>query len=235
MYKHRVRNIFAVLNVLFLISGIIFIAVGATVLLAYENIDHVLSSKFYSIPTFLIVCGAVGFIIGFLGCCGAFQRNFCMIIAYIALLIVLFIFEFAAGIAAYVLRDDISYILKSEMKRSITMYVKNVNTAERFWDYLQYEYNCCGVTSYSDWTLAINDNLGSLPISCCDTTGVIGAAYCTTQNKETIRPEGCVEQFGYFLEGHAATLGAVGIVIALIQLIGIGFAIFVARNIRRNR
>ncbi|KAK7074996.1 cd9 antigen [Halocaridina rubra] len=47
---------------------------------------------------FLMAVGGVMFIMGFLGCCGAFQESQCMLATFFALVLVLFAGQIAAGI-----------------------------------------------------------------------------------------------------------------------------------------
>ena len=58
-----------------------------------------------------------------------------------------------------------------------------------------------------------------IPMSCCSIPdGTIGNFTCTP-TAETIREVGCVQQFSDFIKAHAVSLGAVGIALAIVQVI----------------
>lgn len=76
-------NVYSLLltNIFYLqLTGIIILAIGATVQGIYHGYSHFLTEQFFSVPSLLIAIGALIFFIAFFGCCGAFKENYCMII-----------------------------------------------------------------------------------------------------------------------------------------------------------
>lgn len=67
-------------NAWFQITGIILIAIGATIHAAYSDYPHFLDDKFLSVPSLLIAIGSIIFFIAFFGCCGAVRENYCMVL-----------------------------------------------------------------------------------------------------------------------------------------------------------
>ena len=61
------------------LSGLAVIVVGAVIKLKYSAYIQVSSSGVITAPVFLIIIGAIIFIVGFLGCCGAWKENYCMV------------------------------------------------------------------------------------------------------------------------------------------------------------
>jgi len=43
-------------------------------------------SKYVSVSVFIIIVGVIFFVIGFLGCCGAYKENYCMVTTFAVLL-----------------------------------------------------------------------------------------------------------------------------------------------------
>lgn len=84
------------------------------------------------------------------------------------------------------------------------------------------QFDCCGVAKSDDWIAANAElfNATSLPMSCCRSSpGAIGMVTCPDMpDKKTLRQTGCITSFGAFIKSHAVSLGAAGIVLAVIQV-----------------
>ncbi|SPP81515.1 CD63 antigen [Drosophila guanche] len=221
-------------NFIFLITGIILIAVGAGVGAVYTGYELFLAAKFFSIPTFLIVIGAFIIVITFFGCWGALKENYCLVLSFSIMLAIIFILELSAGISGYVLRNDAASLIKTSLESSLKDYNSfNQNPTTALWDDVQRDFNCCGVTNYMDWKTPFEN--GSLPISCCTIpVGAAGTFSCF--NNFTSEAErhtyGCLGGFSSYIASHAVSLGAAGVVIAVLQFFGVIFACYVAREIK---
>ncbi|XP_034949006.1 CD63 antigen [Chelonus insularis] len=213
-------------NFFFVITGIILLAIGATIHAVYNDYHHFLDDKFFSVPSLCIVVGAIIFFIAFFGCCGAVRESYCMIVTFAALMILIFILELAAGISGYALRNNAAQAIEEKMKTTMKEY-NNTQEIRTVWDELQHEFECCGFNNYTDWKNIIGDKL---PNSCC-----INRPNCTIADKESdFHHNGCATSFTQFIKSHAVQLGGAGIGIAFVQAIGIWFAIYLARTIKNN-
>ncbi|KAH8273815.1 hypothetical protein KR044_001138 [Drosophila immigrans] len=221
-------------NLIFLITGIILIAVGAGVGSVYTGYEIFLTAKFFSIPTFLIVIGAFIIVITFFGCWGALKENYCLILSFSIMLFIIFILELAAGISGYVLRNDAYNLIKTTLSDSMSHYSSvNANEYTVMWDDVQRDFHCCGVTNYTDWRVEFKN--GSLPISCCSIpVGALGTFTCDDDNGNMNRNTngGCLLGFSNYISDHAVSLGAAGVVIAVLQFFGVIFACYIAREIK---
>ncbi|XP_030759335.1 CD63 antigen-like isoform X2 [Sitophilus oryzae] len=158
------------------ITGIIILAVGATVKTVYTEYSYFLDDKYFSLPNMLIATGAIIFFISFFGCCGAFKESWVMLSIFSVLLVVVFIFEFSAGIAGYVLRDKTISYLENTLQENLKSY--NSSTHD-IWDLIQSKFECCGATSYEDWSTVLSGY--QLPVSCCpEKSGTTGVFYCNS-------------------------------------------------------
>ncbi|KAL7739229.1 hypothetical protein ACLKA6_015087 [Drosophila palustris] len=221
-------------NLIFLITGIILIAVGAGVGSVYTGYEIFLTAKFFSIPTFLIVIGAFIIVITFFGCWGALKENYCLILSFSVMLFLIFILELAAGISGYVLRSDAYDMINSTLYKSMFEY-KSLNQTQTtaLWDDVQRDFNCCGVKNYTDWQEAFNNT--QLPMSCCKIpVGTVGTFTCDAGKDDTNRNTygGCLDGFSSYISDHAVSLGAAGVVIAVLQFFGVIFACYIAREIK---
>lgn len=232
-----IKYLLFLFNFVFVITGITIMAVGLTVQGAYHNFREILDPQFFSVPTFLVVIGSFIFVIAFFGCCGAYKENYCMTLTFSILLILIFILELAAGISGYVLRNDTYNLLTSTMQSSMKQYGGTTNQEITIiWDEIQVDFDCCGVSKSDDWIAANTERFNStfLPMSCCRTApGAIGQVNCPDMpDKKTLRTTGCLTSFGAFIKSHAVSLGAAGIVLAVIQFFGIFFACYLAKQIK---
>ncbi|XP_068148868.1 CD63 antigen [Drosophila tropicalis] len=221
-------------NLIFLITGIILIAVGAGVGSVYTGYELFLAGKFFSIPTFLIVIGSFIIVITFFGCWGALKENYCLVLSFSVMLAIIFILELAAGISGYVLRNDAENLIKTSLTNSLSEYNElNQNPTTKLWDDVQRNFDCCGVTNFSDWSNLFDNT--SLPLSCCNVpVGAIGTFSClnTTESIIDRHSDGCLTGFSNYIAAHAVSLGAAGVVIAVLQFFGVIFACWVAREIK---
>ncbi|CAG9763930.1 unnamed protein product [Ceutorhynchus assimilis] len=169
-------------NLFFVISGIIIIAVGAAVKTVYTEYSQFLDGKYFSLPNMLIATGALIFMISFFGCCGALKESWIMLGIFSILLFIIFVFEFASGIAGYVLKGKTADYLDSTLRANLLVY----NQTHDVWDLIQTTFQCCGVDNYHDWQGHLNGTY-DLPLSCCPTvSGVTAAFYCNSRNDTTI-------------------------------------------------
>ncbi|KAH8377898.1 hypothetical protein KR093_007756 [Drosophila rubida] len=221
-------------NLIFLITGIILIAVGAAVGSVYNGYDLFLPGKFFSIPTFLIVIGAFIIVITFFGCWGALKENYCLILSFSVMLFIIFILELAAGISGYVLRNDAYSLIETSLSHSMSDYNSSTqNPTTSLWDEVQRDFQCCGVTNYTDWHSVFNNS--DLPISCCKIPiGAVGTFTCNDDvlNINRNKNDGCLLGFSNYISDHAVSLGAAGVVIAVLQFFGVIFACYIAREIK---
>ncbi|XP_057332777.1 uncharacterized protein LOC130672300 [Microplitis mediator] len=216
MGSRCIKYLLFIFNFIFVITGIILLSIGATIRTIYSNYNHFLDDKFFSVPSLLIVIGTIIFFIAFFGCCGAVRENYCMIVTFSALMILVFILELSGGISGYVLRNNAADMIESKMIKTMDEYKKNDTEIMKIWDNLQRTFVCCGATGPDDWL-----KTGEVPVSCCpEVPGQMGSFSCNNSTKDLFRT-GCVEKFGSFIKNHTIQLGGAGLGIAFVQLTGV--------------
>uniref|UniRef100_U5EZJ8 Tetraspanin n=1 Tax=Corethrella appendiculata TaxID=1370023 RepID=U5EZJ8_9DIPT len=224
-------------NFLFVITGIILLSVGLTVQGVYHGYSHFLEEQFFTVPKLLIAIGSIIFVIAFFGCCGAYKENYCMVLTFSVLLIIVFILELAAGISGYVLRNETAELITQSLNQTMPQYLKNNTDIIELWDQVQGNFDCCGLSNpVEDWKAA-GFNATEIPMSCCrPQIGAIGVLHCPPQENEAIvlRKTGCVQAFGDYIKSHAVSLGAAGIILAIIQFAGIFFACYLLKQLRNQ-
>jgi CD63 antigen len=227
------KYVLFILNFIFVITGIIILAVGLTVQGIYKGYSHFLDQQFFSVPTLLIVIGSFIFVIAFLGCCGAYKENYCMVLSFSILLVLIFILELSAGIAGYILHADTTQLIEKSLNGSMKYFgdEKNMDTTVA-WNTIQYQFSCCGINKPDDW-IPIKKGL---PMSCCTRDpNAIETETCKLNSTSVVHETGCLSKFSGKISDHAVSLGAVGITLAVFQVVGIIFSCYIARQIKKNQ
>uniref|UniRef100_A0A6B2EGM2 Tetraspanin n=1 Tax=Phlebotomus kandelakii TaxID=1109342 RepID=A0A6B2EGM2_9DIPT len=232
-----IKYLLFIFNFLFVITGIILLSIGLAVQGVFFGYEYLLADRFFAIPAFLIAIGVIIFIIAFFGCYGAIRENYCMVLTFSILLVLVFILELSAGISGYVLRNETMDLLEESLSGSMLDYVNQVNESHSttaLWDTIQQRYQCCGIHNYTDWQNIPTSENKDMPMTCCNIPyGTLGTFNCT-EELAAVRV-GCLEEFGLFIEAHAVSLGAAGIAICIVQFIGIFFACYLARQIKNKQ
>lgn len=151
----------------------------------------------------------------------------------------IFILEIASGIMAYSQRDKvISKIEHAVNKAIIEDYgQKDKDKLTGAVDKAQQELKCCGVTGPSDWSKSAWYNTTGkkadekTPESCCKTK----SDKCSAGKTPDIFTEGCSEALQTFVKNKLAVIGGIGVGIAILQVLGIVFAICLFRSIQYEK
>ncbi|KRX81937.1 Transcription initiation factor TFIID subunit 2, partial [Trichinella sp. T6] len=208
------------------LSGIGLIVVGAVIQIKYSNYINFLGDTFLSTPILLIIVGCILSVLGFFGCCGAIRENYCMTMTFAVLLGVIFILELAAGIASYVLRNDVSMEVEEIIGEHAKIGMDNYNQTGAdgvtlAWDALQTQFECCGTNNYTDWSYT---KFEKIPTSCCR----VQSPTCTSDLdvkwlsaiSDVIYVDGCINRLKEWVVSNAAIVGGVGCGVAIVQSIG---------------
>jgi len=241
-----IKIFLCLLNFVFAITGLALIALGAYVKIEAENYLDFLGNSYVTTPILFIIVGAIIFVIAFFGCCGTCSESSCMIYTYACLLIVVIIVEVGAGVAAYMLKDDLKQALSHNMKLAMDNYSKEgYGGVNKTWDFVQGELECCGVANATDWI----DKFNLIPDSCCGEGNQVTASSAIpgyimedneegrtqtgqcSEDSETLFRVGCLSQLENLFVDNIVLIGAVALGIAVLQLVFITCACCIATNI----
>jgi len=251
-----ITNILYVFNFFVAITGLTLVAIGTFAQVYAQNYINFMGKQFSYSPISIIVVGVVIFVIAFFGCCGARQKNHCMLRTYAALLILIFIVEIVAGIAAYVLKGA----LKDELAKNMKEGMNNFNETgfegmTQTWDLLQHELECCGVYGKEDWlksTVGINSTMGvnsTVEVNSTvggNSTGTVGK---TPDSNSTVGKipdsccpggvrcedskkfeKGCLSNIEHHLRSNIDVVGGVAIGVCVLQLFGFILSCIIRTN-----
>ncbi|CAN7991173.1 unnamed protein product, partial [Ixodes hexagonus] len=206
------------------ISGIIIIVCGGYSLHLFKKTGPVVGENYVSAPVILIVVGSIVFLVAFLGCCGAMQESYCMLMLFSVFLFLILVAEIAAGSLGFVYKGKVEHLAKDRFEQSLADYDRegtgNVSPVKEAWDFIQSQLQCCGVDSYKDW-----DKRPEVPKSCCK-----NEASCSTPSD--YYSVGCYNKVKDDIKTYAVYVGVAGIGIGLIEIIGIIFSCCLANQVK---
>jgi len=148
------------LNTLFGLLGLTLLGIGGFVMVEVKKYSGVTEGSYDSIPIFIICLGLFVFLIAFFGCFGAMKKSSCLTMTYSVVLLILVICQIGAGIAGFVLKNDLFNALEKELKKTMPKWneTKDSDGKSEFsleaqgWDLLHEGFSCCGINTYQDWT-----------------------------------------------------------------------------------
>lgn len=226
-----VKALFFVFNFIFFVLGIAVLGVGI-----YSRVENDSFDSFFeggvivTAANLLIAAGVIVALIGFMGCCGAIKQSKVLLGLYAALVILIFILEIVGGALAYTKRDAVEATVTKQIAKSLDEYGNTDLAAKglaKTIDLFQEKIKCCGSNGPNDWAstdyiqkLGNNSDV-AVPKSCCKTSD----DDCNTRTKKGYYTLGCIAQGKTYIKDNLWLVGGVGVGIAVVQLLGIVFAI----------
>eukprot|EP00092_Neocalanus_flemingeri_P006561 GFUD01007072.1.p1 GENE.GFUD01007072.1~~GFUD01007072.1.p1 ORF type:complete len:242 (-),score=46.55 GFUD01007072.1:125-850(-) len=229
-----VKYFMVLCNSLFAFAGVVLIGVGAYAQIAAKDYLNFLGDNYVNTPIFIIILGGVIFTVSFFGCCGAWQENKCLIYTYTALLVIIFIGQIGAAIAAFVLKGDLKTVITKNMENGLKNFdVEGFEGMTLTWDLVQKELKCCGVESFKDWKDVTTFSDGGVPDSCCVAGQVEGCGKAPLDPTKVFS-HGCFNLFSDEFVSNISIVGAVAVGIALGEILAIAFACCLGKRVGRG-
>ncbi|CAI5664055.1 CD151 antigen isoform X3 [Oreochromis niloticus] len=202
-------------NVLFWLAGGAVLAVGVWTLVEKGDYISLLSSGFYATSAYiLIAAGVIVIVTGIIGCCATLNEMKSLLI---------------------VLDEELKQNLKVTMQQKYQQ--PGEESITQAVDKLHQEFKCCGSHNFSDWSDSVwiqaAENERLVPDSCCKTPGELCGRRDHPSNIYRVEG-GCIMKLEKFLLSQLYILGAVGIGIAFLQLLGMMFTCCLYRNLKED-
>ncbi|CAG7724927.1 unnamed protein product [Allacma fusca] len=191
---------------------------------------------------FFIALGAFIFIISFLGYCGTMKESRVLLGMYSFFLVLIFVLEIVVVVLFFVYKPDMERETRGVLTTSVHKYYSTRERANAFTltlDFTMAQSRCCGISNSTDFVKAEmfqrNKTAGQMiPVACCklgdhplelkpeDPTCTINPTI-----KNSYFKRGCLDSFFDTLYSSMNYAIIVGLVVALLQVVGIVFAICV--------
>lgn len=203
----------------------------------------------------LMICGAVSFIVGIVGCCGAMREHQGLLFLYALFLILIMLAEIIGAVLALMYRNQIEAELAVGMKKQLTYDFTNNSTTMITWNYVQQKLKCCGGANFTDYVYSnwwntsrayINKTQQYVPDSCCasapdsDPNHPMLLNWMQCQNDARTRnmnsaafyTQGCMNQVNQWISEHTLILILVGFGIGSSQMLGLVIALCLRSTIK---
>lgn len=204
--------------------------------------DH---SVYTQVTVLLIVVGMFVLVIGVGGAIGALFASKVIgriiLIVYAIGLGLLVICEIAGGIAAAADKNKLEGIFRDSANETFSEYNNSKDHSERdTWNQFQKDFHCCGVESYTDYHQVFGYNNFTVPESCCNPSrqntssgemvdcAIASADVSNPDNSQYIYKKGCADTIVDAIGNNLGSIAGSVIALALLQIIGIVMACFVA-------
>ncbi|XP_072172295.1 CD151 antigen-like [Diadema setosum] len=242
------RGVLCCFNFLFLIGGIILLALGIWVLVDNnsEYISALLTDNLHRTAAYiLLVAGLIVLVVSMFGFCGAKMENKCCLGMYVFFLVVIFIIELAAGATAlyFYVKADVETDLRKTLLENYGGSNAGDEAVTKAWDFIQSTFDCCGVKGnastavdiYRD-TMWYANQTGTpkdiVPGSCCMNQDMLDQCQHATGSYATyIYDTGCTMAVTNKVAEYGTVLGVIGIIVAVIQLMGLACALCLCKRL----
>jgi len=223
-----VKYFMVLCNILFALAGCFLIGVGAYTQIEAKDYLNFLGNNYVNTPIFIIIVGAVIFLVSFFGCCGAWKENKCLTYVYALVLALIILAQIGGAIAAFVLKGDVETAISNNMNKGMQNYGKDsFEGVTHTWDIVQHEYQCCGVSNSSDWVGQDGFTQGQAPDSCCKPDPVEN---CGKDGQHEFFPEGCFAKFKGDFVDNLGIVGGVALGIAFGEVLAMLFACYLGKR-----
>ncbi|XP_051778023.1 CD151 antigen-like [Erpetoichthys calabaricus] len=228
-------------NFFFWLAGGAVMAVGIWTLVEKSDYISLLSSSTYAATAYiLVIAGVIVMVTGILGCCATFKERRQLLRVYFVLLLCIFLLEILAGILAYIYYQQLNDELKENLRDTMTQKYKQPGEEQvtKAVDKLQQEFKCCGSNNSMDWKdsrwLEQPGFEGhKVPDSCCKT--VTEACGKRDHPSNIYKVEGgCITKLETFILDHLRLIGAVGVGVACVQVIGMIFTCCLYKSLKQE-
>ncbi|EEZ99046.2 CD81 antigen isoform X1 [Tribolium castaneum] len=246
---------YAILKYLLVLLNLIFALLGiaGTVFAIWMLVDPSFSlslTQDYIISVVIIlIASLLLLVVAIFGIVGALKESQCALTTFFCLLLIIFVAEVSAGVWVHINRDSLKLQIKNAVELTVEQEYYTSDNRKAIFDTFQQKLQCCGAKAASDWignkkvvlTVTSNQENYSIPMSCCrEGTTMEDCKKATLNIKPTssidytaIYDKGCYYAIMTKLEELSWVL-IVGIVLAVIQILGLIFALILAFAVNRS-
>uniref|UniRef100_A0AAY4CB54 Tetraspanin n=2 Tax=Denticeps clupeoides TaxID=299321 RepID=A0AAY4CB54_9TELE len=232
-----IKYLMFVFNFLIFLGGSFLLGVGVWVLVDPTGFREIVAANplLFTGVYIILAMGAMLFLLGFLGCCGAIRENKC-------LLLFLLIGRFSAELILFLtVRPQLTreYFTK-ELKRHYQGY-NNTDVFTSTWNAIMNTFDCCGVNSPEDFEDSLFRRLyptDVVPRACCRRSAHPGDVAYASQEECLLgsmlfrNNKGCYSAVVDYFEMYIYVAGALAIVVLTIELFAMVFAMCLFRGIQ---
>ncbi|CAH0598784.1 unnamed protein product [Chrysodeixis includens] len=219
MWRGFAKYVIYSVNLIFTLIGLLIIALGAFVVIKYNEINipsAVSDANLQFFPYVIIVFGLIIFIVSFSGCCGAGTQMKWLLILYTVFLSILAVLKLALAVLLFI--SNVKDAVDSQLTTSFGKADGSFQVFESFFE-------CCG--TYGPDSYNNTENL--VPFTCCKGYSGKEALTCS---KADAYPEGCLTKVAAKVSTFLRNIGISLLVIMAFELTALGVTIYLIRTIK---
>uniref|UniRef100_A0A182LRX5 Tetraspanin n=1 Tax=Anopheles culicifacies TaxID=139723 RepID=A0A182LRX5_9DIPT len=223
-----VKYMIFVISITFAVVAAMLLSMAVAIGNLFDDFQNFIDSHFFVPPNLLIAIGVILLVIALFGCVGALKESTAMINVYGVLLLIVFVLQLAAAIAAFVMRGQVEMMVRQKIFDSMADY-KQVEGYRNPIDMLQNTLECCGVDGYNDWAqfLPSDGIVMEYPETCCAAPPIDGE--CIP------RDYGCYARLSWLISQGSVLIATGTVAVAFVQVLGAVCAFMLASAIRRAK
>ncbi|NXJ85760.1 TSN10 protein, partial [Trogon melanurus] len=249
VFSRCVRYLAFLWNLLFLLLGLLTLAVGVWGLLAKGSLRGEGLASLGSDPMLLFVLAGLGAsAVSLAGCLGSLRSSPCLLRFFVGSVLAFAGLEVLGGLLLLAARHRLRDALRDALLLCLLRYQDEPDL--RFLvDEVQRSLQCCGLGSYRDWETNPYFNCSapgaqacSVPASCCLDpwqNGTVANTQCAfgvlrlgdMAAGAVVYLGGCVAQLGTWLRGQAGGIAAGAAALVLVEVVGVVMALKVLGDI----
>jgi len=213
-------------NLIFWLSGLALIIIGATVYIKYGDVFSLADNKFANLPLILLLIGVAIFVISFLGGRGADKENSCMLLTFAIVLGVLLIAIITICGLGFAYKKTVDEVTDKALMRAVSQYKHNdTNTvgSTTVINWVQQNLKCCGGNGPLDYGNHTCDGKPGVE-SCYDDGKCSGKLY----------PCGCKKGFEDFIQKRLKIVYGAALGSTFIQVMGIVLSCCLMRAVKEG-
>ncbi|XP_037024647.1 CD151 antigen-like isoform X1 [Bradysia coprophila] len=246
------KYILFLLNVVFVIASVLAISSGISTIVAFTSYYYMMAYGFNALTTLWLVVGIIFLIVALVGIFTAFKESTALSNIYGILIMVVFVWQIAVSAYSFSFLNQTQYIVTNQLKRMMIDYSRGYQPEV---DWIQLNYQCCGINDPSDWqkfdryttpsprydkydyfdhlnstTDAQINQIDRLPVSCCEQNSNYVNLRCDRYHKT-----GCFDPIHRIVSASVMLAGTFGLIFSILQFLGIVLGFHYARLIRGKK
>lgn len=239
-----IKYLMFIFNFFIFLCGASLLGVGIWVILDPTGFREIVAvNPLLFMGAYIVVgMGALLFLLGFLGCCGAIRENKCLLLFFFLFILLIFLAELSAAILAFIFRDNLS---RDFFTKEVKKHYQGTNSSQIFsstWNSVMTTFECCGVNGPQDFEDALYFNTlypsDIVPEDCCRRTSpsrnseFLSKEECLMGSENYQNTEGCYTVILNSLETYVYLAGALAIGVLAIELFAMVSAMCLFRGIQ---
>ncbi|XP_051775462.1 tetraspanin-19-like isoform X1 [Erpetoichthys calabaricus] len=241
-----------IFNGIFLILGIVILGCGLWILFDTNSFLTTLTSTTNGTLSALGIIGytflGIGFftvLVCFFGCLGTYKEVKCLLIMYMACLVLIFLVQILLLLSVFFTKSDIANLLDTEINK-IIINSGNVSATDsdevewKLFDLVQKSSECCGNNNFTDWkrnkyieSSSLNDTV-VLPCSCIKSSKSDDMLFCKiSPDSDNYYKKGCGAKIEEWFSTNILSILGIEIGLAAIEIFQFTFALVLYKQVIR--